>query len=99
MALIDVYNTRRNNGLLKARMEAAVANYANYVLGNVAASAPAKAWAAAVIPGDNAQIEVDAIMWAVILDPTITGKEDNATDDAVKAAVEYALQRFRIPAA
>ena len=99
MALIDSYNSWRNNGVLAARMTAAVAKYATYLQGYAGATAPQKAWAQATIPGEGCPNEVSAIMWAVILDSNITGHEMDCSDAVLQAAVEYALNTYRIAAA
>jgi hypothetical protein len=86
----EIYNLWASRaGWLRNRVVTAIGHYATYLagLGN-GATADQKAFVARVMPGSNAEIEADYILWALVNDTDVQESGAAITDIVLQAKVE-----------
>lgn len=93
MTLAEVYNLRAGGSWLRNRAIAAIGNLAAYYAGlGAGATADQQAFVARVLPGTNAEVEAEFIMWALCFDGTVQASGEAITDESLKAVVQTQLE-------
>lgn len=86
----EIYNLFASRGSwLRNRTIVSVGHYATYLAGLGGGATPdQQAFVSRVMPGTNAEIEADYIMWALVNDTDIQAAGPSVTDSALQAKVE-----------
>lgn len=89
----DIYNQWASKGSwLRNRVIVAIGHYAAYLAGlGAGATADQQEFVQRVMPGSNAEIEADYILWFLVNDPDIQAASSAVTDAVVQSKTEYAL--------
>lgn len=92
MTYDEIYNLRAGGSWLRNRVIVAIGQYASYLAGlGDGASVDQKAFVARVLPGANAEIEADYILWACIFDSTVQTSGVGMTDGQMDTLVQTLL--------